>query len=126
MSRRVSLPGADELFRTTGGMALQASSPTRRANGEARVPAPAGESDPAAVADDAPHSVPVRGGDGEGDEHVAADSDADAGESRSRGTAPERSARRQATQERFRRRFRRRPAAVPQASARRQPAAQRA
>ncbi|MFJ5270338.1 hypothetical protein [Streptomyces sp. NPDC088358] len=99
MSRRVSLPGADELFRTTGGMALQASSPTRRANGEARVPAPAGESDPAAAAEDAPHAVPVQGGDGEGDEHVAADSDSDAGESRSRGTAPERSARRQATQE---------------------------
>ncbi|MER7680901.1 MULTISPECIES: hypothetical protein [unclassified Streptomyces] len=98
MSRRVSLPGADELFRTTGGMALQASTPTRRANGEARVPAPAGESDPAA-AEDAPHSVPVQGGDGEGDEHVAADSGADTGESRSRGTAPERSARRQATQE---------------------------
>lgn len=99
MSRRVSLPGADELFRTTGGMALQASTPTRRANGEARVPAPAGESDPAAAGEDVPQSVPVRGGDGEGDEHVAADSDADAGESRSRGTAPERSARRQATQE---------------------------
>lgn len=98
MSRRVSLPGADELFRTTGGMALQASSPTRRANGEARVPAPAGESDPAA-GEDAPPSVPVQGGDGEGDEHVAAGSEADAGESRSRGTAPERSARRQATQE---------------------------
>ncbi|MER7762317.1 hypothetical protein [Streptomyces sp. NPDC097619] len=32
MSRRVSLPGADELFRTTGGTALQASSP-RRAGG---------------------------------------------------------------------------------------------
>ncbi|MFJ3928153.1 hypothetical protein [Streptomyces sp. NPDC090022] len=29
MSRRVSLPGADELFRTTGGTALQASSPRR-------------------------------------------------------------------------------------------------
>ncbi|MFG2711408.1 hypothetical protein ACGFX2_12725 [Streptomyces goshikiensis] len=29
MSRRVSLPGADELFRTTGGMALQSSSPRR-------------------------------------------------------------------------------------------------
>ncbi|MFB6564521.1 MULTISPECIES: hypothetical protein [unclassified Streptomyces] len=29
MSRRVSLPGADELFRTTGGMALQPSSPRR-------------------------------------------------------------------------------------------------
>ncbi|WP_199809988.1 hypothetical protein [Streptomyces sp. NRRL F-5126] len=44
MSRRVSLPGADELFRTTGGTALQASSPAdrrRSANGEARVPAPA-------------------------------------------------------------------------------------
>lgn len=49
MSRRVSLPGADELFRTTGGMALQSSSPRRGAagaNGEARVPGPAGESDP--------------------------------------------------------------------------------
>ncbi|MER5665748.1 hypothetical protein ABT113_34210, partial [Streptomyces mirabilis] len=99
MSRRVSLPGADELFRTTGGMALQSSTPTRRTNGEARVPAPAGESDPAAVAEDGPQSVPVQGGDGEGDEHVAADAEADAGESRSRGTAPERSARRQATQE---------------------------
>ncbi|MFD9864765.1 hypothetical protein [Streptomyces alboflavus] len=49
MSRRVSLPGADELFRTTGGMALQASTPRRQANGEARVPAPAGESDEAAA-----------------------------------------------------------------------------
>ncbi|MFD5035073.1 hypothetical protein ACFWM0_32345 [Streptomyces sp. NPDC058405] len=46
----MSLPGADELFRTTGGMALQSSSPAsqrRNANGEPRVPAPAGESDPA-------------------------------------------------------------------------------
>ncbi|CAM5604131.1 hypothetical protein SATRM34S_05578 [Streptomyces atroolivaceus] len=51
MSRRVSLPGADELFRTTGGMGLQASSSAerrRKANGEARVPAPAGGGDPAA------------------------------------------------------------------------------
>ncbi|MFI6349242.1 hypothetical protein [Streptomyces sp. NPDC050560] len=46
MSRRVSLPGADELFRTTGGTALQASTPRRPANGEPRVPPPAGESDP--------------------------------------------------------------------------------
>ncbi|MEU8522516.1 hypothetical protein [Streptomyces sp. NBC_01216] len=51
MSRRVSLPGADELFRTTGGMALQASSPRR---GEARVPAPAGESDTEAAEGSAP------------------------------------------------------------------------
>ncbi|MEU3984905.1 hypothetical protein AB0F77_33390 [Streptomyces sp. NPDC026672] len=87
MSRRVSLPGADELFRTTGGMALQPSTPRRPANGEARVPAPAGESDPAA-AEDAPQSVPVQSGDGDGAEHVATEAEpADAGESRSR-TAP--------------------------------------
>lgn len=98
MSRRVSLPGADELFRTTGGMALQASTPRRQANGEARVPAPAGESDPAA-AEDAPQSVPAQGGDGDGAEHVAAEAEpADTGESRSR-SAAERSARRQAVQE---------------------------
>lgn len=89
MSRRVSLPGADELFRTTGGMPLQASTPRRQANGEARVPAPAGESDPAA-AEDAPSAVPAQGGDGEGAEHVAADAEgADAGESRSRAAAAE-------------------------------------
>ncbi|MCL6673486.1 hypothetical protein [Streptomyces panaciradicis] len=89
MSRRVSLPGADELFRTTGGMALQPSTPRRGANGEARVPAPAGESDPAAVtSEDAPQSVPAQGGDGEGAEHLAAESEQpiDAGESRSRPT----------------------------------------
>ncbi|MEU6578707.1 hypothetical protein [Streptomyces sp. NPDC046805] len=85
MSRRVSLPGADELFRTTGGMALQASSPRRQANGEARVPPPAGESDGAAAAEDAPQSVPVQSGDGEGAEHAAAEAEpAEAGESRSR------------------------------------------
>ncbi len=98
MSRRVSLPGADELFRTTGGMALQPSTPRRPANGEARVPAPAGESDAAAAAEDAPQAVPVQGGDGDGDEHVAVDAESvDAGESRSR--AAERSARRQGAQE---------------------------
>ncbi|MGV9454321.1 hypothetical protein [Streptomyces sp. NPDC003635] len=97
MSRRVSLPGADELFRTTGGMALQASTPRRGANGEARVPAPAGESD-AAAAEDVPQAVPAQGGDGEGAEHVAADADpAESGESRSR--AAERSGRRQGAQE---------------------------
>ncbi len=85
MSRRVSLPGADELFRTTGGMALQPSTPRRPANGEARVPSPAGESDPAA-AEDAPQSVPAQGG--EGAEHVAAEPEAaDDGESRSRSAA---------------------------------------
>jgi hypothetical protein len=80
-------------------MALQASTPSRRTNGEARVPAPAGESDAAAAGEDAPQSVPVQGGDGEGDEHVAADAESDAGESRSRGAAPERSGRRQTAQE---------------------------
>ncbi|WP_116211034.1 hypothetical protein [Streptomyces olivoreticuli] len=45
MSRRVSLPGADELFRTTGGTGLQSSTPRRQANGDAapRVPGPAAE-----------------------------------------------------------------------------------
>ncbi|MDC0768795.1 hypothetical protein [Streptomyces sp. HD] len=100
MSRRVSLPGADELFRTTGGMALQPSTPRRPVNGEARVPAPAGEGDAAAAAEDAPQSVPVQGGDGDGAEHVAADTESvDAGESRIRAVAAERSARRQEAQE---------------------------
>ncbi|MFE4253741.1 hypothetical protein ACFRU3_30340 [Streptomyces sp. NPDC056910] len=75
MSRRVSLPGADELFRTTGGMGLQASSPRRPANGEARVPAPAGESDAVAAEE-------KRGG--ESAEHAAADDES--GGSRSRAT----------------------------------------
>ncbi|MEU1083329.1 hypothetical protein ABZ368_24385 [Streptomyces sp. NPDC005908] len=83
----MSLPGADELFRTTGGMALQASTPRR--GGDARVPAPAGEGDAAAAAhEDAPQSVPVQGGDGEGAEHAAADAEpAEAGESHSRGAS---------------------------------------
>ncbi|EPH44605.1 hypothetical protein STRAU_2318 [Streptomyces aurantiacus JA 4570] len=81
----MSLPGADELFRTTGGMALQASSPRRQANGEARVPAPAGESDGAA----AEESPAAQQGDGEAPEnaeHTAADAESGAG-SRSRSAA---------------------------------------
>lgn len=85
MSRRVSLPGADELFRTTGGMALQSSSPRRQANGEARVPAPAGESDETAAA--AAHGSGAEGDGGEAAEHGAAD--AESGESRSRSAAAE-------------------------------------
>ncbi|UFQ14804.1 MULTISPECIES: hypothetical protein [Streptomyces] len=80
MSRRVSLPGADELFRTTGGMALQSSSPRRPANGEARVPAPAGESDETAAEDSA------QGDGGEPAEHAATDAESGSGESRSRST----------------------------------------
>ncbi|MFE9119096.1 hypothetical protein [Streptomyces sp. NPDC007172] len=76
MSRRVSLPGADELFRTTGGMALSPSAPRRGANGEARVPAPAGESDSVAA-------EPAEA------EHTAADEDSGSGEPRSRGAAEE-------------------------------------
>ncbi|GAB2947536.1 hypothetical protein [Streptomyces sundarbansensis] len=73
----MSLPGADELFRTTGGgMGLQPSSPAerrRKANGEPRVPAPAGESDPSGQA----------GPSADREEHTAAD--ADGGDSRGRG-----------------------------------------
>ncbi|MFI6422678.1 hypothetical protein ACIBG6_35455 [Streptomyces sp. NPDC050842] len=47
----MSLPGADELFRTTGGTALQSSSPRRA------VPAPAGESDTAAAEGSAEHTA---------------------------------------------------------------------
>ncbi|MFJ6796377.1 hypothetical protein [Streptomyces sp. NPDC091268] len=53
MSRRVSLPGADELFRTTGGMALQSSSPRRGA-------------DEAIAAEHAVASASVEGTAGEG------------------------------------------------------------
>lgn len=49
------------------------------------MPAPAGESDETAAAEDAPHSVPAQDGDGAGAEHAAADAEsADAGESRTR------------------------------------------
>ncbi|MFF1378091.1 hypothetical protein [Streptomyces sp. NPDC058308] len=85
MSRRVSLPGADELFRTTGGMALQSSSPRRPANGEARVPAPAGESDETAAAAE---GTAAQGDGGEPAEHTAADAESGA-ESRSRAAAAE-------------------------------------
>ncbi|URM91892.1 hypothetical protein LUW75_20105 [Streptomyces sp. MRC013] len=45
----MSLPGADELFRTTGGTALQASTPRRQPAPEAtRVPGQGGEQDPQA------------------------------------------------------------------------------
>ncbi|MFH8882957.1 hypothetical protein [Streptomyces californicus] len=77
----MSLPGADELFRTTGGgMGLQPSSPAdrrRKANGEPRVPAPAGESDPSG-----PVPQPGR------EEHGAAD--ADGADARGRGGEGER------------------------------------
>ncbi|MGW6391912.1 hypothetical protein ACWFR1_15700 [Streptomyces sp. NPDC055103] len=47
----MSLPGADELFRTTGGTALTSSSPRRA------VPAPAGESDTTAAEGSAEHTT---------------------------------------------------------------------
>ncbi|MCA1222502.1 hypothetical protein [Streptomyces sp. 8L] len=88
MSRRVSLPGADELFRTTGGTALQSSSPgdrRRGANGEARVPAPAGESD-AGAEGPGPAHTPATGRATEEEHSSAADPDASdpAGPARSR------------------------------------------
>ncbi|ATW47803.1 hypothetical protein CGZ69_07460 [Streptomyces peucetius subsp. caesius ATCC 27952] len=75
----MSLPGADELFRTTGGMALQASSPRKQGNpvaggGEPRVPAQGEQPDEASAPQ--PSSS---------EEHSAADADAP-GEGRSRAT----------------------------------------
>ncbi|MEV1049416.1 hypothetical protein [Streptomyces sp. NPDC049916] len=87
----MSLPGADELFRTTGGgMGLQPSSPAdrrRKTTGEPRVPAPAGESDPAGQAPAADR-----------EEHSAAD--ADSGDARGRGGESERPAAEPASGER--------------------------
>ncbi|WP_405605474.1 hypothetical protein OG741_09225 [Streptomyces sp. NBC_01410] len=77
----MSLPGADELFRTTGGMALQSSSPRRQANGEPRVPAPAGESDP--VGDGAAEPSSSASASASSEEHSAAEADSGA-EGRSR------------------------------------------
>jgi hypothetical protein len=87
VSRRVSLPGADELFRTTGGMALQSSSPRRQANGEPRVPAPAGESDPAGDGASEPSSS-ATSSTSSSEEHSTADADSSA-EGRSRGAEAE-------------------------------------
>ncbi|GHE83731.1 hypothetical protein GCM10018785_59560 [Streptomyces longispororuber] len=70
----MSLPGADELFRTTGGMALQASTPRRQTNGDTRVPAPAGESDEAA-AEESHASAAAAQGEGESAEHPADDAE---------------------------------------------------
>ncbi|WP_256107055.1 hypothetical protein [Streptomyces sp. ODS05-4] len=82
----MSLPGADELFRTTGGTALQSSTP-RRPGGEPRVPAPAGESDPAATAP-APAArqtpEPREAADARGQEHAPAGDAAEPAEPRGR------------------------------------------
>lgn len=87
MSRRVSLPGADELFRTTGGMALQASSPgdrRRTANGEPRVPAPAQEGEQGA--EQPPAAKAAAPAPAAPQEHSATDADSSA---TSRSRAPE-------------------------------------
>ncbi|MGP3967578.1 hypothetical protein [Streptomyces sp. 6N223] len=82
MPRRVSLPAADELFRSTGGAAVQPSTPPEHASGTAensansatansansvnaapRVPAPAGERRPAGAGPS---------GEGGGEEETAA------------------------------------------------------
>lgn len=105
MSRRVSLPGADELFRTTGGgMGLQSSSPAdrrRKANGEPRVPAPAGESDPSGQAPGAVGQSAAPADRTESrEEHASAgtdDSRARSGEGDRRATAPAPSGDRSAT-----------------------------
>ncbi|MFF2195409.1 hypothetical protein [Streptomyces sp. NPDC058157] len=65
MSRRVSLPGADELFRTTGGMALQSSSPRRGAE-EASPTAAAGGGTEHAVAAAPAEGTARTTGDGPG------------------------------------------------------------
>ncbi|GGZ19253.1 hypothetical protein [Streptomyces nitrosporeus] len=76
----MSLPGADELFRTTGGMGLQASTPAerrRKANGEAQMPAPAGTKDSPAADGAGQGAAPGAGGPAPAarEEHSAAESE---------------------------------------------------
>ncbi|MFH8345750.1 hypothetical protein [Streptomyces sp. NPDC018045] len=66
----MSLPGADELFRTTGGSGLQSPAP-RKANGvppgngeTPRVPAPGGESEPVAGEETTPRQRRSESGPG--------------------------------------------------------------
>ncbi|MBY8884639.1 hypothetical protein K7472_07240 [Streptomyces sp. PTM05] len=82
MPRRVSLPGADELFRTTGGMALSASTPRQHGNGEAASQAAErlrSVPNPAAGDDDA-----VPGPDGAAHDAEPDEAGADAGDGRER------------------------------------------
>ncbi|MDX2704781.1 hypothetical protein PV350_18195 [Streptomyces sp. PA03-6a] len=58
MSRRVSLPGADELFRTTGGRGLQSATPRQHANGE--TPGAAGTGGGPGTDSGAPGERPLR------------------------------------------------------------------
>ncbi|SEQ86873.1 hypothetical protein SAMN05216481_11821 [Streptomyces radiopugnans] len=68
MPRRVSLPAADELFRSTGGSPVQPSTPQQHTGGDtsaaSRLPAPAGEQ--GAAGEHAPAE------DGDGPERTAA------------------------------------------------------
>ncbi|MFG2299053.1 hypothetical protein [Streptomyces sp. NPDC048603] len=94
MSRRVSLPGADELFRTTGGMALQASSP-RRGTEETPSPLDGGEHTAAqdAVPAPAPASNSGREADEAGQPAVAAPRRPQEGSGPAAGAAPRRKGR---------------------------------
>jgi hypothetical protein len=67
--RRVSLPGADELFRTTGGMALQSSTPRQHSGTE---PAPQ-------VSERLRPATAPAGDDSDADQEPAADSGREAG-----------------------------------------------
>jgi len=102
--RRVSLPAADELFRTTGGSAVQSSAsasqnrsngeepPGKEAPGSTRVPAPASAAEPDAesseeppAADSATGAEDDAAGEGDRGEHSAVGEGEDPG---AQGSAP--------------------------------------
>jgi hypothetical protein len=88
--RRVSLPGADELFRTTGGASLQAPQPRQHTGGDGQSGAP-GDTRlrPVPDADDqgrAPAAPDTDGGDAAEHEHVGRDTGRDTGREPGRGT----------------------------------------
>jgi hypothetical protein len=81
----VSLPGADELFRTTGGAALQAPQPRQHPGGETQSAAQGDQRlRPVPDEGDAPGAPaqgqgPARGPDGDGAEHSGRDGGRDSG-----------------------------------------------
>ena len=93
MPRRVSLPGADELFRTTGGAALQAPQPRQHTGGDGQSAVP-GDTRlrPVPDADDpgrTPAAPDTDGGDAAGHEHAGRDRGRDTGRDARRDTGRE-------------------------------------
>ncbi|GAA1886994.1 hypothetical protein GCM10009753_14370 [Streptantibioticus ferralitis] len=86
----MSLPGADELFRTTGGMALQSSTPRQHSNGDAPTPPPGDRLRPVPAADEDGTATARRAdGDAPDGDDTAGLTDRDRRETAAKSTAAE-------------------------------------